>query len=800
LILNDLWAMDKPSRKAETIGIYNAGGTVNIENYIVSKPQYNPAYNLPYPPSLNFVGREGVLEKLHNRLQTGSCAIATSVAGMAGVGKTELALQYAKKYGESFGGGCYWLGLRDRKLVDVLVQHIKDEFDLDLPPDKIDFQEISKWCWRQWERNLPANSAVLVVLDNVDETQQIGGMLPGNTRFRLLVTTRRHALDATFAEELLAELENPEALKLLKKFVELRVLEEPEAAQQLCHELLGNLPLGIELAGRYLQQDSELSITDFVSELSILHESLDRENTRAAYPTMTADRGVRLALELSWRKLNLSTQTVAKILGLCALHAIPWELATSMAESATESSITVQKSRQQLENLHLIKWDSERRTATLHALVRNFLQLQIGDDITLQQIVTKIIVQRAKKVEEVMILEKIEALQDIVPHIKEVATRYSAFLSDDKFEWLFTGIARFYNSQGLYGLAEPWYNKCLELTYLRLGNDNPTVANSLNNLAVIYRTQGRYSEAEIFYEKALLMREKYLGATHLSVAEVLHNLAILYWDRGRYDDSESLHIRVLAIREEQLDSDNIIIAKTFNGLAVIYREKGDYTKSENFHVKALSIQKKNLGFEHPEVLQTLNSLAVVYCKKGKYIEAESLHQDILQLRKRQLGCKHIYTAQTFNSLAMVNCCLKRYEEAKENQKLSLEIREERLGCDHPYVASSLHYLGEIHHFLKYYAEAKECFVKAREIWKINLGTQHTAFATSSYNLAMLYGSQGMSTEAEEYANQAFLIFKEKLGDAHPDTRKAKFLASGLQSNSLLFCDRETMNDMMKDII
>jgi tetratricopeptide (TPR) repeat protein len=792
--------MDKPKRKVETIGIYNAGGTVNIENYIVSHSQYNPAYNLPYPPSLNFVGREGVLEKLHNRLQTGSCAIAASVAGMAGVGKTELALQYAKKYGESFGGGCYWLGLRDRKLVDVLVQHIKDEFDLDLPPDKIDFQEISKWCWRQWERNLPTNSAVLVVLDNVDETQQIGGMLPGNTRFRLLVTTRRHALDATFAEELLAELENSEALKLLKKFVELRVIEEPEAAQQLCHELLGNLPLGIELAGRYLQQDSELSITDFISELSILHESLDKENTRAAYPTMTADRGVRLALELSWRKLNLSTQAVAKILGLCALHAIPWELAISMAENATESSITVQKSRQQLENLHLIKWDSERRTATLHALVRSFLQLQIGNGTTLQQIVAETIVQRAKEVEEVMILAKIEALQDIVPHIKEVAIHYSDFLSDDKFEWVFTGIARFYNSQGLYGLAEPWYDKCLEFTDLRLGNDNPTVANSLNNLAVIYRAQGRYSEAEIFYKKALLMREKYFDATHLSVAEVLHNLAVLYGDKGRYDEAESLHTRVLGIREEKLDSENILLAKTLNGLAVIYREKGDYNESEDFHKKALSIQKKNLGSEHPDVLQTLNSLAVVYCKKEKYIEAESTHHEVLRIRKMQLGCKHIHTAQTLNNLAVVNCHLRKYREAKENQKLSLAIREEVLGCDHSYVASSLHYLGEIYHFQKCYFKAREYFLKARKIWEINLGTQHTAVATSLHNLAMLCGSQGISKEAEEFANQAFLIFKEKLGDAHPDTRRAKFLANGLQSNSILFCDRETMNDMMKNIV
>ncbi len=65
-------------------------------------PKYKPRYGLPYPPSTNFVEPERALQRLHDRLQIGSCAIA-AVAGMAGVGKTELALQYAAKYGEIYG-------------------------------------------------------------------------------------------------------------------------------------------------------------------------------------------------------------------------------------------------------------------------------------------------------------------------------------------------------------------------------------------------------------------------------------------------------------------------------------------------------------------------------------------------------------------------------------------------------------------------------------------------------------------------------------------------------------------------
>jgi AAA+ ATPase superfamily predicted ATPase len=293
----------EPQRIDKQININQKGENNNqINNFLLSlSPRHTPSYRLPYPPSPNFSGREGLLEKLYDRLQVSPCAITAAVVGMPGVGKTEIALQYASKYGKSYGGGSYWLGMRDQDLATVLAQHVKEEFGLDLPPEKIDKQKIAQWCWQQWERNLPENSAVLVVLDNVDEAVQIGGMLPGSQCFKLLVTTRRHALDATFAEELLEELDNPSALKFLGKLLkDSRVSQETEAAKRLCHKLLGNLPLGIELAGRYLQQDAELSIADYVAELSILHESLDVADTNQ-YPTMNAERGVRLALELEFR-------------------------------------------------------------------------------------------------------------------------------------------------------------------------------------------------------------------------------------------------------------------------------------------------------------------------------------------------------------------------------------------------------------------------------------------------------------------------------------------------------------------
>ncbi len=530
-----------------------------IINQAASPVKYTP-HNLPYPPSANFVGREGVLTRLHASLQAQAVA---AIVGMPGVGKTELALQYAHTHGKKYPGGCYWLGMRDLNLADVLTQHIKREFKLDLPTEINQPRDIAQWCWREWARNLPADSQVLVVLDNVDEAAQIGGMLPGNPCFRLLVTTRTHALVDANAEEKLDELTDEAALQFLGKLVgNLRVSVELVAAKRLCEDLLGNLPLGIELAGRYLQQDEELSIVEFAAELDTLQEALDAEDTRAVYPLMTAERGVKSALELSWRKLTADSQTMGKLLGLCAPRGIPWKLAEDMAKgggivaTAKEIAKSVKQARQQLANLHLIKWDKQRKTATLHALVRKFLHQKAQSPDSLKQIFADTMLQRARQAGQDMNLERVAGMRDMVPHIEEVATHYTHLLSDDDLLWPFIGAARFYDSQGLYFTAQPWYELCRETAEQRLGADHLVTATSLNNLAYLYSSIGNYSEALPLLQRALQILEQQLGADHPDTAMSLNNLAALYYSMKRFAEAEPLYARAVQIYEQSLGTEH----------------------------------------------------------------------------------------------------------------------------------------------------------------------------------------------------------------------------------------------------
>jgi tetratricopeptide (TPR) repeat protein len=64
-----------------------------------------------------------------------------------------------------------------------------------------------------------------------------------------------------------------------------------------------------------------------------------------------------------------------------------------------------------------------------------------------------------------------------------------------------------------------------------LGDEHPSVATSLNNLAFLYRSQGRYNEAEALYIEALAMRKRLLGENHPNTITTRQNLEYLRRNR-----------------------------------------------------------------------------------------------------------------------------------------------------------------------------------------------------------------------------------------------------------------------------
>ncbi|MEH1882627.1 MAG: tetratricopeptide repeat protein [Nostoc sp.] len=688
---------------------------------------------------MEFVGREDELQTLHQMLQENNQVAVAAVAGMGGLGKTELALQYAMAHREIYKGGICWLLAKAEDVGIQIVRFARTQLDLN-PPENLTEDPNQKllaqvqYCFRLWREG-----DVLLVLDDVSDYEQVKLYLPSpSSRFKVLMTTRQYF--GGIAKLSLDVLQPEAALELLKSLLKEtpgRIEKELAVANQLC-EWLGYLPLGLELVGRYLARKQDLSLTEMLRRLKekrLDERSLSKSKSEG---NMTAQRGVLAAFELSWQELEDEDKQLGCLLSLFAAAPIPWKLVEQCLPE--EDAQDLEEIRDDsLLNLHLLQRKGEG-IYQLHPLLREFFQYQCTGLEQVEEFkrsLCRVMVAVAKDIPEYPSLKQINAVTPAIPHIGKVAKDLIQYLSDDDLIWAFFGNARFYNGQGLYEQTLPWYEQCIEVTKKRLGEEHPNFALTLNNLALLYKSQGRYNEAEFLYLQALALRRCQGGEENPDVAESLNNLAILYELQGRYSEAELLCLQALELRQRLVGEEHPDVAESLNSLAGIYDSQKRYSEAESMYLRALELRRRLLGEEHLDFATSLGNLAYLYQSQGKYGEAELLSLRALELRRHLLGEKHPDFALSFNNLAALYELQGRYSEAEPLHLQALALRRKLLGEEHPSVAESLNNLAKLYYLQGRYTESEPLYLQALEIFEQRLDANHPHTVKCRKNLANL---------------------------------------------------------------
>uniref|UniRef100_UPI0039A4A33D NB-ARC domain-containing protein n=1 Tax=Nostoc piscinale TaxID=224012 RepID=UPI0039A4A33D len=155
-----------------------------------TQPKPTRYENLPFSGVVEFVGRETELQNLHRLLRENQQVAIAAIAGMGGVGKTELALQYAIQHRKTYTGGICWLLPQSEDVGSQIVLFARTCLNLNIPegltenPTQKLLAQV-QYCWRQWPKG-----EVLLVLDDVTDYEEVKPYLPpSSSQVKELLTT-----------------------------------------------------------------------------------------------------------------------------------------------------------------------------------------------------------------------------------------------------------------------------------------------------------------------------------------------------------------------------------------------------------------------------------------------------------------------------------------------------------------------------------------------------------------------------------------------------------------------------------
>ncbi len=647
-------------------------------------------HNLP-PRNPLFTGRKKYLDELHRHLQEkGSIALTQSIgiSGLGGIGKTQLALEYAHRHHPEVYRTVLWVNAANRTTLQASydsLAHLLNLPEKDEREPGLRVEAVKRW--------LDEHILWLLIMDNADDLQLARSFMPGKLLGHIILTTRSQAIqDSNIAAQIdIEEMELEEGrifllrrAGLLKDGTKLaRVAADISTAATALVTLLGRHPLALDQAGAYIDA-AGMPLADY---LQLYQEKRDLLlDTRGPPRDAPGDHPetVTVTVQLSVKKACEVHSSAADVLYFCSFLQ-PDAMPEEVFYQDSEMRLTLRSFNDimvALRRYSLVERNAQEKLLSMHRLVQAVLSDGIPPEF------------RRQWRERVL-----QAVNACFPEVDFKDWRQCARLASHALvcaSWVeqeryFTSEASallnktttYLIEQGQYSDAEPILMHEL-LTRQRLwGEEHRDIADTLNNLGSLYRRQGIYDKAESFYLRALTMREKLFGPEHPDTARSLNNLAIVYQIQKKYEQAEPLYQRAIAIHEQRLGPDHPDVARILNNLAILYKDHGKYEEAELVYQRTIAIYEQRLGTEHPDLARTLYNLANLYQYQGKYEQTERLFRRALSIRVKHLEKDHPDTARSLYELAKLLRYRGRYEQVEDMYLRALSIREQKLGRMHP---------------------------------------------------------------------------------------------------------------------
>lgn len=648
---------------------------------------------MPFRRNKSFVGRESEIAELGEKLASDDDCRRVSLHGLGGIGKTQIALEYAYLLkGRNPRCAIFWLPATSRESLEQAYMQIGHLLQIHgIGEENVNISQLINK-----RLNEQSSDPWLLIVDNADLTSSdMLHDLPSNSRGSIIFTTRSRKNAIRYAGINVIDvrqLDQQGARRVLETSLLRRVPPSEAAAVAKLLALLVNLPLAIVQAAAFINEN-DITISQYLSlyedgeddMIQVLSEEFEHPGQYR-----NIENPVATTWLISFESIRANDKLAADYLSFMACifqEDIPESLLPLGSSYSTTNAIGTLMAYSFIQRRG--GGETEARFYHMHRLVhlaiRGWLkgneQLSRWTEEALMRLIT--LIPRGGH-------EGREIWTAYIPHAIYVST--SADISSDNEQHridLLDRIGCCQTSIGQYSVAEETHRRVLELREKNLGKEHPETLASMNNLAQAFCNQGKYIEAETMHREALALKEKLLGKEHPETLTSMNNLGIVLSNQGKLAEAERLHQETLALSEKVLGKEHPHTLLIMSNLANVLGIQGGHDETERMRKKVLVLQEKVLGQEHPDTLSSMANLASIYRNQGRWKEAEDLGVQVIETRKRVLGQDHPDTLKSMANLALTYRNQGRLNETEKLQMQVMEINKRVCGDKHPATLTSI---------------------------------------------------------------------------------------------------------------
>jgi tetratricopeptide (TPR) repeat protein len=726
-----------------------------------------PIWNLPHLRNPNFTGRGNLLAQLRSALTSGQpAALPQAIHGLGGVGKTQLAVEYAYRHVAEYDL-VWWVRAEEPAALAADYAALAQPLDLpekDDPDQRLVVQTVRRW--------LGEHDRWLLIFDDARRPEDLRSYLPPGGAGHVLITSRYSAWRGVANPLTVQVMERPESVAFLLK----RTGQTDEAAADKLADALGDLPLALAQAGAYI----ETNRTTFADYLD-LFQSRRTELWEDERPPLDYPHTVAITWSLAIDQTGKDSPAGADLLNLCAFLApddIPQTLLSEGGEHLPQPlSATVT--------------DPRAMNKAVAALLQYSLMEKTEDALSVQRMVQAVVRDRLpKKARRTWAEAAVRLVNSAFPsgdtrdvrtwpqcerlllHALTAAGHAEALqVAPEATAHLLNQVGLYLEERAEFTEAKAALERALTIYEQSLGSEHPYVATALNNLGGMLRTLGDLAGAREAYQRALAIDEAAYGSDHPNVASVVNNLGGVLHDLGDLDGARAHYERALAIAEAAYGSDHPNVASVVNNLGAVLHDLGDLEGARAAYERALAIDEATFGPHHPQVATALNNLGMVLHDLGDLAGARAHLERALAIDEAAFGSDHPNVATDVNNLGLVLQALGDLEGAREAYERAIAIGEATFGPHHPKVAIRVNNLGGVLRELGDLAGARAHLERALGIDEAAFGPHHPEVATDVNNLAGVLYDLGDLAGARAHYERALAIDEAAFGPHHPEVAR-----------------------------